>query len=150
MASREIDPQHHKFWLSVEFLKVYVQKEKLESANIWQRLDVTNQFAVWWLLQQEDSSFFNDPTDPESWLLLESNAHHKKQFIGTMLRLRMGYVVKQLQLTLCICMKSKWKVSTRFLHCHLNMSRRSTGKETSCWWEFSQTGAQVSWRWGQW
>ena len=26
MASREIDPRHHKFWLSVEFLKVYAQK----------------------------------------------------------------------------------------------------------------------------
>ena len=26
MASGEIDPRHHKFWLSVEFLKVYVQK----------------------------------------------------------------------------------------------------------------------------
>ena len=26
MASGEIDPQPHKFWLSVEFLKVYMQK----------------------------------------------------------------------------------------------------------------------------
>ena len=26
MASEEIDPRRHKFWLSVEFLKVYVQK----------------------------------------------------------------------------------------------------------------------------
>ena len=26
MAFREIDQRHHKFWLSVEFLKVYVQK----------------------------------------------------------------------------------------------------------------------------
>ena len=26
MASGEIDPRHHKYWLSVEFLKVYAQK----------------------------------------------------------------------------------------------------------------------------
>ena len=26
MVSGEIDPRRHKFWLSVEFLKVYVQK----------------------------------------------------------------------------------------------------------------------------
>ena len=26
MASREIDPQRHKFWLSIKFLKLYVQK----------------------------------------------------------------------------------------------------------------------------
>ena len=26
MASGEINPPHHKFWLSVEFLKVYAQK----------------------------------------------------------------------------------------------------------------------------
>ena len=28
MAFGEIEPRHHKFWLSVEFLKVYVQKKK--------------------------------------------------------------------------------------------------------------------------
>ena len=28
MASREIDPRHHKFWISVEFLKVYEQKPR--------------------------------------------------------------------------------------------------------------------------
>ena len=26
MASGKIDPRHHKFWQSIEFLKVYVQK----------------------------------------------------------------------------------------------------------------------------
>ena len=26
MAFREIDPHHHKLWLSVEFMKVYMQK----------------------------------------------------------------------------------------------------------------------------
>ena len=26
MAFREVDPRHHKFWLSIEFLNVYVQK----------------------------------------------------------------------------------------------------------------------------
>ena len=30
MAFGEIDPRHHKFWLSVEFLKVYVQKNYVQ------------------------------------------------------------------------------------------------------------------------
>ena len=41
MASREIGPRPHKFWLSVEFLKVYAQKN-LEAAILF--VDFTKAF----------------------------------------------------------------------------------------------------------
>ena len=41
MASGEIDQQRHKFWLSVEFLKVYVQK-KIETTIVF--VDFTKAF----------------------------------------------------------------------------------------------------------
>ena len=37
MAFGEIDPRRHKFWLSVDFLKVYVQK-KPRGNNVIRRL----------------------------------------------------------------------------------------------------------------
>ena len=43
MAFWEIDPQRHKFWISIEFLKVHVQK-KLEATILF--VDFAKAFGV--------------------------------------------------------------------------------------------------------
>ena len=50
MASGEIDPWHHKFWLSVEFLKVYMQKTTINNI-IWRLYQ-----SLWLYSQRKDGA----------------------------------------------------------------------------------------------
>ena len=50
---------------------------------------------------------------------------------------------------LYLYMKSRWKMSMRFLNYHLTASMKSMGKKM-CWRRFNWSGVQVSGGWGQW
>ena len=55
----------------------------------------------------------------------------------------MESMLQLLRLMLCIHVKSRWEVSTKLVCSYLNASVRYR-RNTSCWWELSQTGAWAS------